>query len=193
MKIPLCAPKEITINLRSFTETCRCEKSIEIVKRALPPLITKQANDTFTSIIDVAVKSCCSTCASINTTVSWEVDKHGEGVLSADDVFEELQAGKEIYAPQLQRVYSWWHFGRSYDVGTFVPVIHSPGVAVIGVKVTDAERNNEGARIIWHGLVKCYPVLVLSLLGLVIFGYLHWMLVSTIYLQCQVGKRERGE
>ena len=155
-------------------------------------MISKEENDTFTAIIDDAVKSCCSTCTSINTTVSWEIDTHGEGVLSADDVFEELQKGKEIYAPQLQKVHSWWHLGRSYHLGTFVPVIHSPGVALIGIKVTEAERNNEGARMIWHGLVKCYPILVLSVLGLAIFGYLHWLLVSTINLQCQIGERGRG-
>eukprot|EP00795_Rhopilema_esculentum_P013677 gene13677-4581_t len=159
-----------------YGETCRCEKEVHIVKRILVPLITKETNDTFTLLLDTAVKSCCSTCSSTKTQTDWEIDSHGEGILSPDDIFEELQHGKEVYAPQLQAIHTWSHLDRSHGIGKFVPVIRSPGIAVIARKMSAAEKANEGAKTLIRGLGRSYPVFVIALLVLVLYGHIHWLI-----------------
>ena len=142
------------------------------------PLITKEKNDTFTSLLDTAVKSCCSTCSSTKTETDWETDSHGEGILSPDDIFEELQHGKEVYAPQLQEIHTWSRLGRSHGIGKFVPVIRSPGIAVIARKMSAADKANEGAKTLIRGLGRSYPVFVIAFLVLVLYGHIHWLIVS---------------
>ena len=142
------------------------------------PLITKHADDTFTHLVDSAIRTCCSTCVGINTTTDWEIDTHGEGILSAEDVFEEIQHGKEVYAPQFQAVHTWWHLERSYGLGKFIPILKSPGVAVIGRKFSSTETANEGANALIRGLARAYPVLIIGIILLILLGLLQWLIVS---------------
>lgn len=160
------------------TETCRCEKKIQAIKRILPPLITRNSNDSFTLLIDSAIRSCCSTCADVNTTTDWEIDTHGEGVLSAQDVFEEIERGKEVYSPQLQVIHTLSHLEQSYGLGDFVPIIKSPGVAMVRRKITPAMLVSEKTRVLLEGIGRVYPVFMLSLMLLLVQGYLHWFSVS---------------
>ena len=121
---------------------------------------------------------CCSTCSGTSTTTYWTTDATAEGILTAQDVIEELKLGKEIFAPQLQLIHALDKFERSYGLGNFIPVLKSPGIAVVSKVQTPSELANEGARFLLEGLVTAYPILIISLTALILSGFLQWLNVS---------------
>ena len=166
------------LNIVYFAETCRCEKRINAVKRVLYPLITNQENDTFTKLVDSAITMCCSTCSSKQTSTYWTTDTGGEGIFSAEDVIKQLKLGIEVYAPQLQVVRTWDNSENSYGFGKFIPILKSPGITVLSKKPTPTEMANEGAKVLLKSLSRAYPILIISIIIVLLTGYLHWLNVS---------------
>ena len=166
----------MAIILPILLETCRCSARMPILKRILPPIVSAFMNDSFTSTVEAAVKDCCSTCLNSTTTVTWEIDTHGQGILTAEDLFEEIEHGKQIYLPHLQRIYSLTHAHKTFELGKFVPLLKSPGTAVIGSRRHAA---NEAAGAIADGLLKSIPIIFLGLLSVFFFACLLWVMVSS--------------
>ena len=161
-----------------YLETCRCNRTIKILKKILFPLITTQANDAFTKLVDSGIRTCCSTCAGTNTTTYWTTDKTEEGILTAQDLIEQLKLGQEIFAPQLQLIHALDTLERSYGRGYFIPVLKSPGIAVISKVQTPVDMGKEGARFLLEGLLRAYPILIISFIVLILSGFLQWLNVS---------------
>ena len=160
------------------TETCRCEKEVRITKRAHLPLITTVANDTFTELVDFAIKTCCSTCSGKNIATLWKTDANGNGIFNDEEVLEKLQFGHEVYVPQLHHLHTRNRPKRRYALGTFIPVLKSPGIAVLVKQKTAIELASVEAWVLVKSLLRTSPLLIISIMVLILLGYLQWLNVS---------------
>ena len=167
-------------------ETCRCEKAVKIMKRALLPILTRDANDTFTELLDSAIRSCCSTCASKNTPRLWKTDTNDEGTFSDEEILKNFQFGQEVHALTLQHMHTWNRPKRRNGLGTFIPIFKSLGIAVVVKQKTAIELANEGAWALVESLSMAAPLLIISIMVLILLGYLQWLNVSEFQLELDI-------
>ena len=162
-----------------FSETCNCFPKLFTNWWSNAPYVDNPLSLNKTGMLPTilrnVVKTCCGECGAHGRTVidfkrtASDARAEKSGLV---DFQTHIGEGAELSFP----VYGFMHQKYYMDIYGFVPIVQSPGVALI----TIGDEEGTAAMVLIRSLALCWPILFLSVIMLWMFGVLMWFLVSPL-------------